>query len=145
MYNCALLKFKDIVRKDGHLTPIEEKIDVPFKIKRIYYITGVAQKSARGFHSHRKLQQALICLHGSLKIRIKNPNEEEIINLNDPSVGLYIGPLVWREMFDFSKGSVLLVVASEHYSEEDYIRDYNLYLNEAKKIFQANPADDSKI
>lgn len=131
MYNCSLLKFKDIADKYGCLTPIEGKIDIPFDIKRVYYITGVTEGMTRGFHSHRKLHQVLICLNGSVKIKTKNPYEEEIIELNNPSVGLYIGPYVWREMFDFSEGSVLLVLASENYDEEDYIRNYDFYLDEA--------------
>ncbi|WP_297423388.1 FdtA/QdtA family cupin domain-containing protein [Clostridium sp.] len=135
MYNCSLMKFKDITDKYGHLTPIESKIDVPFEIKRIYYISQVEQGVTRGFHSHRKLHQVLICLNGSAKIRVKNPKEEEVIELNNSSVGLYIGPLIWREMFDFSEGSVLLVLASEYYDENDYIRNYDFYLEEAKKRF----------
>ena len=135
MYNCALIKFKDITDKYGHLTPIESKIDTPFEVKRIYYITKVEQGITRGFHSHRKLHQVLICLSGSIKIRVKNPKEEEVIELDDSSVGLYIGPLIWREMFDFTEGSVLLVLASEYYDEDDYIRNYDFYLEEAKKRF----------
>ncbi|MBW9151356.1 FdtA/QdtA family cupin domain-containing protein [Clostridium estertheticum] len=135
MYNCALIKFKDITDKYGHLTPIESKIDTPFEIKRIYYITKVEEGVTRGFHSHRKLHQVLICLNGSVKIRVKNPKEEEVFELNDPSVGLYIGPLIWREMFDFTEGSVLLVLASDHYDENDYMRNYDFYLEEAKKLF----------
>lgn len=135
MYNCSLIKFKDITDKYGHLTPIESKIDTPFEVKRIYYITKVEQGITRGFHSHKKLHQVLICLNGSIKIRVKNPKEEEIIELNDSSVGLYIGPLIWREMFDFTEGSVLLVLASEYYDENDYIRNYDFYLEEAKKRF----------
>lgn len=135
LYNCSLIKFKDITDKYGHLTPIEELIDIPFQLKRIYYITRVEQGVTRGFHSHRKLHQVLICLNGSVKIRIKNPSEEEIVELNDPSVGLYIGTYVWREMFDFTEGSVLLVLASEYYDENDYIRNYDFYLEEAKKRF----------
>lgn len=135
MYNCSLIKFKDITDKYGHLTPIESKIDIPFEIKRVYYITKVEQGVTRGFHSHRKLHQVLICLNGSIKIRVKNPNDEEVIELNDASVGLYIGPHVWREMFDFTEGSVLLVLASEYYNEDDYIRNYDFYLKEAKKIY----------
>lgn len=136
MYNCSLIKFRNIMDKYGHLTPIEGKIDVPFEVKRVYYITGVEQGVIRGFHSHRKLHQVLICLNGSVKIRSKNPDEEEITELNDPSVGLYIGPYVWREMFDFTKGSVLLVLASEYYDEDDYIRNYDFYLEEAVKIYR---------
>lgn len=136
MFNTGLIKFKDITDKYGHLTPIEEKKDIPFEIKRVYYITRVEEGVTRGFHSHKKLHQVLICLNGSLKVKIKNPINEEIVELNNSSVGLYIGPLVWREMFDFSEGSVLLVLASELYDENDYIRNYDFYLNEAKKLFE---------
>lgn len=136
MYNCSLIKFKDITDKYGHLTPIEGKIDIPFEIKRVYYITQVEKNVRRGFHSHNKLHQILICLNGSVKIKTKNPNEEEITELNDPSVGLYIGPYVWREMFDFTEGSVLLVLASEYYNEDDYIRNYDFYLEEAEKRYR---------
>jgi len=135
MMNCAFIKFKEIQDKYGHLIPIEEKLDIPFEIKRVYYISKVEQGVARGFHSHRKLHQVLICLNGSVKIRLKNPNEEEVVELNEPSVGLYIGPYIWREMFDFTEGSVLLVLASEYYDENDYIRNYDYYLEEAKKRF----------
>lgn len=135
LYNCSLIKFRDITDKYGHLTPIESKKDIPFEVKRIYYISQVEKGVIRGFHSHKKLHQILICLNGSVKIRIRNPNEEEVIELNNTSVGLYIGPLIWREMFDFSEGSVLLVLASEYYDEDDYIRNYDFYIEEAKKIF----------
>lgn len=136
MYNCSLIKFKDITDKYGHLTPIESKLDVPFEVKRVYYITGVNHEVTRGFHSHRKLHQVMVCLNGSVKIRTKNPNEEEVIELNSSSVGLYIGPYVWREMFDFTEGSVLLVLASEYYDEDDYIRNYDFYLEEAIKRYR---------
>lgn len=135
MFNCSLIKFKDIKDKYGHLTPIEANMDIPFEIKRVYYITKVAQGVVRGFHSHRKLHQVLLCLSGSVKIKVKNPNSEEIIELKDPSIGLYIGTNVWREMFDFTEGSVLLVIASEHYDEDDYVRNYDFYCDEVKKIY----------
>lgn len=135
MFNTGLIRFKRIVDEYGHLTPIEEKVDIPFEIKRVYYISKVEQGVTRGFHSHRKLHQVLICLNGSVKIRLKNPDSEEVVELNEPSLGLYIGPYIWREMFDFTEGSVLLVLASEYYDEDDYIRNYDYYLEEAKKRF----------
>jgi dTDP-4-dehydrorhamnose 3,5-epimerase-like enzyme len=135
MFNTGLIKFKKINDKYGNLTPIESKIDIPFEIKRIYYITQVESEITRGYHSHRKLHQVLICVNGSAKIRIKNPKEEEVIELNDSSIGLYIGPMIWREMFDFTEGCVLLVLASEYYDEKDYIRNYDFYLDEAIKFF----------
>lgn len=135
MYNVSLIKFKCIKDKYGILTPIEENIDIPFKMKRIYYITEVGKEVMRGFHSHKKLHQVLVCINGSVKIKTKNPNEEEIIELNNSSVGLYIGPHVWREMFDFSPGCVLLVIASDYYNQDDYIRNYDFYLEDVAKIY----------
>ena len=135
MHNTGLIKFRDITDKYGNLTPIEGKTDIPFEIKRVYYISRVREGVTRGFHAHRKLHQVLICINGSVKIRVNNPNEEEIVELNDPSVGLYIGTYIWREMFDFTEGSVLLVLASEYFDEDDYIRNYDFYLEEAKKRF----------
>lgn len=135
MYNCSLFKFSNKTSKYGSLTPIEELIDVPFDIKRIYYITKVPQDIARGFHAHRKLHQVLICLSGSVKIKVKNPNEETQFLLDNSSVGLYIGPYIWREMYDFSEDAVLLVLASDYYHEEDYIRNIDFYMQEACNRF----------
>lgn len=135
MYNCGIIKFKNISGKYGSLVPIESSKDIPFDIKRIYYITGVESDVTRGFHSHKMLHQILICPKGSVKVRVKNPNEEEIYELNDNSKGLYIGPLIWREMFDFTEDAVLLVLASDYYDENDYLRNYDFYLEEAKKLF----------
>lgn len=135
MYNCGIIKFKNILGKYGSLVPIEASRDIPFDVKRIYYITDVDGGVTRGFHSHKMLHQILICPKGSVKVRVKNPNEEEVYELNDNSKGLYIGPLIWREMFDFSEDAVLLVLASEYYDENDYIRNYDFYLEEAKKLF----------
>ncbi|MGN7399540.1 sugar 3,4-ketoisomerase [Cytobacillus praedii] len=135
MYNCSIIKLRQISDRYGYLTPIEGNVDIPFEIKRVYYITKVEKDITRGYHSHKKLHQVLICLNGSVKVQLKNPYYEEVIELNDSSVGLYIGPYIWREMFDFSEGSVLMVLASEPYDESDYIRNYDFYLEEAKKLF----------
>lgn len=136
MKNIKLMQFKDHTDKYGHLTPIEAGIDVEFDIKRIYYITRVEEGVRRGFHSHRDLEQVLLCLNGSVKILVKTPEEEEVIELNDPAQGLYIGPMIWREMYDFTEGAVLLVLASEYYTVSDYIRDYKQYEKEAIAFFQ---------
>lgn len=136
MHNTHMLEFSKNSDEYGNLVPIEGRRNIPFDIKRVYYIYGVDQKQRRGFHSHNDLHQALICVSGSVKILVKNPNEEEIIELNDPSKALYIGPKVWREMYDFSEGSVLLVLASEYYTEDDYIRDYDEYLADAIEYYK---------
>ena len=122
----------------GSLIALEENGQIPFTVKRVYYIFGVDSEVRRGFHSHLKLQQMLICVNGSVKILVKTPYEEEIIELNDPSKGLYIGSMIWREMYDFSPGAVLLVIADGHYDEADYIRDYSEYENMAKIYFNKN-------
>lgn len=132
MKNTKMYDFKKHSDNYGNLVPIEANKDIPFDVKRVYYIYEVKENIRRGFHSHKDLHQMLICVNGSVKILVKNPNEEEVIELNDASKGLYIGPMIWREMYDFSDGAVLLVLASEYYTEDDYIRKYEDYLIEAK-------------
>lgn len=135
MTNCRMIDMPVFSGVFGNLNAIEGGTDIPFEIRRVYYITGVPEGKTRGFHSHRRLEQVLLCVNGSVKIRVKTPLNEEIVTLNDPSRGLYIGHMVWREMFDFTPGAVLLVLASEHYTESDYIRDYQQYLQEATVYF----------
>jgi len=135
MYNCSLLKFINLKNKYGNLTPIEEMVDVPFNIKRIYYISKVPQGLGRGSHAHRKLHQVLICLNGSVKVKVKNPKEESEFILDDATVGLYIGPYTWSEMYEFSEGTVLLVLASDFYNESEYIRNMDIYMEEANKRY----------
>lgn len=115
----------------GKLIAVEGERDIPFPIRRIYYIYEVPKDQWRGFHSHRDLHQALICVHGSVTIRTMIPGQEEHILLDDPSKVLYIGPMVWREMYQFSEGAVLLVLADHYYTEDDYIRSFDQYMEEA--------------
>ena len=89
----------------------------------------------RGYHSHRDLEQVLIALGGSIKILVKTPFEEEVITLDSPAKGLYIGPMIWREIFDFSPNSTLMVLASKYYNEGDYLREYEPYEREAREYF----------
>ena len=128
MYNTGIIRFKKYTDEYGSLTPIEAECDIPFAIKRVYYIYDVQADVIRGFHSHKKLHQVLIPLGGSVSIRLKTPDDEQDVVLKNPHEGLYIGPHVWREMYDFSPGSVLLVLASDFYSESDYIRDFGNYI-----------------
>ena len=120
----------------GSLVPAETEQNIPFAVKRIYYIFDVEKGMRRGYHSHRDLEQALICVHGTVKIMIKTPFSQEDILLDDPTKALYIGPMIWREMYDFSEDAVLLVLASEDYLPSDYIRDYDTYEKEALVWFQ---------
>lgn len=117
----------------GQLIALEENKDIPFKIKRVYYIYGTKENVRRGFHAHKNLEQILICVSGSCKIHLDNGFETEEVILDKPSIGLYIANDMWREMYDFSRDAVLLVLASKLYDEADYIRDYNEFLKMVKE------------
>ena len=118
----------------GMLVALEEHVDIPFEIKRVYYMYDTKSGVRRGFHAHKSLKQILVCIHGSCKILLDNgKGEKKVISLEKPYEGLYISNEMWREMYDFSEDSVLLVLASELYCEEDYIRDYNEFLETIDK------------
>ena len=112
----------------GQLVAIETMKDIPFEVKRVYYIYDTLPGVRRGFHAHLNLQQILICVHGSCKIHLDNGTETAEVLLDKPNEGLYISNDMWREMYDFSEGAVLLVLASEYYDESDYIRNYEDFL-----------------
>lgn len=136
MTNTKVVTFQEHrTEKIGALVAVETMKEIPFDIKRVYYIYDVETDQRRGFHSHNDLEQMLICTHGSVKILVKSPYEEEEILLDSPDKGLYIGPMVWREMFDWQDDAVLMVLASKHFDPEDYIRDYAYYEEQAKKYF----------
>ena len=135
MFNVGEIKLKKITDGRGSLTPVEGGRDIPFDIRRVYYLTDVDSGIERGKHCHKNLHQVLICVSGSLKVKADNTVQQEIFELNDSCNGLYIGPLVWREMYDFSENAVLLVFASEVYDESDYIRDYAEFEKKARMFF----------
>lgn len=135
IHNTKIINFNVFSGEYGFLVPLEGTQDIPFQINRVYYIYGVPNKQRRGFHSHNELQQVLICVHGSVKILVKTPFEEEVVQLDRPTQGLFIGPMVWREMFDWQGEGVLLVLASKHFSESDYIRNYAVYEPLARSYF----------
>ena len=112
----------------GQLVALEEFNDIPFRIKRVYYMYDTLPDVVRGHHAHKHLQQILVCVHGSCKIRLDNGKEKKIVVLEKPYEGLYVANNMWREMFDFSPDAVLMVFASDLYDESDYIRDYDEFL-----------------
>ena len=122
----------------GQLIALEEMIDIPFKIKRVYYMYDTKEGVVRGYHAHKSLEQILVCIHGSCKVRLDNGKEKKVVLLEKPYEGLYIANNIWREMYDFSSDAVLLVFASELYNEDDYIRDYNEFLNFIDNESRAN-------
>lgn len=117
----------------GQLIAIEEGRDYSFKVKRVYYIYDTSEGVRRGFHAHKSLKQILVCVHGSCKIHLDDGSETAEVTLDNPWTGLYIDNNVWREMYDFSPGAVLLVLASERYDESDYIRNYDEFLKSVKE------------
>lgn len=134
-----IVKKKFAVRgnETGMLSFLEANRDIPFDIKRVYYIYDVAPGERRGFHAHKKLQQVLICIHGSCTVLMDDGVEKKNVVLDCHNEGLYVGPMAWHEMYDFSDGAVLLVLASDYYDENDYIRDYNAfvqYIEETKNV-----------
>ena len=122
------INFISIGDNRGTLVTIEEQNSVPFEIKRVYYLFDTKENVTRGLHAHKDLQQVLICISGSCKIKLDNGNQSETFLLNKKEQGLYIDSMIWREMSEFSPDCVLLVLASKPYDESDYIRNYDDFL-----------------
>ena len=122
-----IISIPKIEERRGNLSVIENGT-LPFDIKRVYYLYDVPTGSERGGHAHKNLQQFLVALSGSFDVVLNDGKEEQIITLNKPYEGLLINPGIWRELRNFSSGSICLVVASEVYIEEDYIRDFDEFL-----------------
>ena len=127
-----LVQFHEIKDERGSLISLEGNKNIPFSINRVYYIYNT-KDLPRGFHAHKHLKQILVCVSGSCKVSLDNGVEKYEYTLNNPSAGLLIENLMWREMYDFSSDCVLMVLASENYDESDYIRDYDQFLNEVKQ------------
>jgi dTDP-4-dehydrorhamnose 3,5-epimerase-like enzyme len=127
-----LLNFKTLGDKRGSLIAIEQGYNAPFEIKRVYYIFDTKKGVKRGFHAHLNLKQIAIAVKGSCTFVLDNGKKREEIKLTNPNQGLFIEGVVWREMKNFSKDCVLVVLASEHYDEKDYIRDYDEFLKEVE-------------
>ena len=126
-----LITFKDLGDERGNLVVIEgEGMDIPFDIKRVFYIYGSDETVVRGQHANRETEFLLVNVGGSSKVKVDNGKESEVIVLDKPGMGLYIPPMLWKDMYDFSPDSILLVLASRHYDGAEYIRDYDEYLTE---------------
>lgn len=122
--------FQSLGDHRGQLVALEigHEQAVPFDIKRVYYIYHTAPGVSRGFHAHKKLKQVAICISGHCRMTLDNGEVRESVAMNAPTRGLLIDSLMWREIHDFSDDCVLLVLASQHYDENDYIRNYNEFI-----------------
>jgi dTDP-4-dehydrorhamnose 3,5-epimerase-like enzyme len=133
MKKAKLIEFPQHGDEKGYLVVIEEKLDVPFEIKRVFYIYGSQRDALRGKHANRKSEFMLINVSGTSKVRVDYGNSTEEFDLNRAHVGVYIPKMVWKEMFDFSEDSVLLVLCSELYDPDEYIRDKAVYYSEVNQ------------
>lgn len=129
-----LIDFKIRGDERGSLVALESAAEVPFEIKRVYYIFGTQKNVVRGRHAHRKLKQIIFCPHGSCDFILDDGKERRTLRLGSPNRGLYLKSNIWREFTNFSEGCVVMVLASEHYDETDYIRDYDQFLKETSFI-----------
>lgn len=127
-----LIDFQILGDDRGSLVALEKNKEIPFPIKRVYYLFGTKNGVRRGFHAHKSLQQVAVCISGSCSFLLDDGKEKKNVLLDTPNKGLFIEDMVWREMYDFSKDCVLLVIASELYDEGDYIRDYDEFMRISK-------------
>lgn len=131
--DCQIIDLPKITDPRGNLSFIEGKKHVPFEIKRVYYLYDVPGGADRGGHSHKELEQLIIAISGSFDIIIDDGFEKKQFHMNRSYYGLYISPMIWREITNFSSGSVCIVLASTIYDESDYIRDYDEFLQKVRR------------
>jgi hypothetical protein len=131
--DCKIIDLPKISDPRGNLTFIEGGHHIPFDIRRVYYLYDVPGGAERGGHAHKALSQLIIAMSGSFDVILDDGNEKKRFHLNRSYQGLYVCPMIWRELDNFSSGSVCMVLASNIYEESDYYRDYNEYLTAIKK------------
>lgn len=125
---CRFVEFEQKGDERGHLVIVEGNRDIPFEIKRIFYIYGSDENVIRGRHANYHSQFVLINVSGSSKVKVDDGYQTKVYQLDRPHTGVYLPQMVWKDMYDFSSDSVLLVLASEHYDANEYIRDYSEFL-----------------
>ncbi len=127
--HCSLVNLPKNQSNSGNITLVNNQQEIPFDINRVYYLFDIPSDGTRGGHAHRELNQIIIAASGSFDVLLDDGKNKRIVTLNRPYVGLHIIPGIWRELLNFSSGSVCLVLASDKYKEIDYIRDYSVFEN----------------
>lgn len=125
-----ILQFADLGDERGNLVVVEGNQDIPFDIKRVFYIYGSDTAVVRGQHANRETEFVMINVGGTSKVKVDNGFETDVIELDKPRMGLYIPTMMWKDMYEFSEDSILLVLCSEHYNGQEYIRDYKEFIRE---------------
>lgn len=129
VYDCVILPLNKIHNRAGNITIVEGRENVPFDVKRIYYLYDIPGGEDRGGHAHKELRQLIVAASGSFDVMLDDGINKKIVTLNRPDYGLMVVPGIWRELIEFSSGAICLVLASEGYQEEDYIREYSSFKN----------------
>lgn len=129
VFDCYTLELHRYIDRTGNLTAVENSSDIPFDIKRIYYLYDVPGGESRGAHAHKDLQQLIVAASGAFDVSIHDGVNKKTVSLNRPYIGLYLPPGMWREIYNFSSGAICLVLASGIYTESDYIRNYDEFLH----------------
>jgi dTDP-4-dehydrorhamnose 3,5-epimerase-like enzyme len=137
VFDCSIISLPKIKDRRGNITPIHNSIEVPFDIKRVFYLYDVPGGESRGAHAHKVCHQFLVAASGSFEVLLDDGRTQRLIQLNRPYLGLHIPPMIWASEINFSSGAICLVLASEQYSAEDYIRDYDQFkdlINEGPSV-----------
>ncbi|TDX00059.1 sugar 3,4-ketoisomerase [Dinghuibacter silviterrae] len=129
VYDCSIYELPKIKNRAGNITPVHNDIEIPFAIKRVFYLYDIPGGESRGAHSHKACHQFLIATSGSFEVLLDDSKTRRTVQLNRPYIGLHIPPGIWASEINFSSGSICLVLASNYYDESDYIRDYQEYLS----------------
>jgi dTDP-4-dehydrorhamnose 3,5-epimerase-like enzyme len=122
---CRTLELPRIESDSGAITPVQGNVEVPFEIERVFFMYDVVAGAERGGHAHKRLEQVYVAAMGSFRVILDDGRERRSVELKQPHVGLYIPPMVWTELVDFASGTIVVVLASLHYEEAEYLRDYD--------------------
>ena len=128
VYDCALIGLKQIGDRNGHITPVENSRELPFDVKRVFYLYDIPGGESRGAHAHKECHQFIIAASGAFEVMLDDGRTQRHIQLNRPNIGLHIPPGIWASEVNFSSGAICLVLASHVYSEADYLRSYENFL-----------------
>ncbi|WP_406844515.1 sugar 3,4-ketoisomerase [Flavobacterium soyae] len=134
VFECDLLHLRQIGDRNGHITSINNNLEIPFDIKRIFYLYDIPGGESRGAHAHKECHQFLVAASGSFEVLLDDGVTKRQVLLNRPDVGLHIPPSIWASEINFSSGSICLVLASHEYSENDYLREYDDYLKYVENV-----------
>jgi hypothetical protein len=128
VYDCSILTLPKVANRAGNITALQSNIELPFSTQRVFYLYDVPGGESRGAHAHKLCHQFLVAVSGSFEVLLDDGKTKRLVQLNRPYFGLHIPPYIWSSEINFSSGSICLVLASEKYSEEDYIRDYEEFI-----------------